>query len=298
MRRTTTRSSRSAHGARRAASSRPRTTRSKRKAPARPSLTPRQGREIAGVLLILVALLSLLAIASDAGSILAGVHDWLMASFGRAWFVPVGVALAFGAYLIWPKAPRPRPVDLVSGGVAVISLVGLFDLAGQAGGGTGHGIVQVVEQVVGHWGAWALLIAGLVIGLIVTVHFSPGALIATVIRAARAAFAERNRLERLVSPSAAPAAPNVKKNGQSKESALARSTAAFATPPPAVEPMPAWEMEDAADEPVAHSTTRATPERPAEPAVLHVVAEPEDDLPEIEWKLPSIALLDTVTARR
>src|SRR5207245_3150947 len=32
--------------------------------------------------------------------------------------------------------------------------------------------------------------------------------------------------------------------------------------------------------------------------VLRVVAEPEDDVPEIEWKLPSVALLDTVTARR
>ena len=29
-----------------------------------------------------------------------------------------------------------------------------------------------------------------------------------------------------------------------------------------------------------------------------MIAEPEDDLPEIDWKLPSIALLDTVTARR
>src|SRR5207253_9360002 len=37
--------------------------------------------------------------------------------------------------------------------------------------------------------------------------------------------------------------------------------------------------------------------RPSEP-VMRVVAETEDDLPEIEWKLPSIALLDTVTARR
>src|SRR6267378_707136 len=216
MRRTTTRSSRSANGARRAASSRSRSTRGRRtKARTAPRLTPRQGREIAGVLLILFALLSLLAIASNAGSILAGMHDWLMASFGRAWFVPVGVALAFGAYLIWPKAPRLRPVDVVAGAIAVVSLIGLFDLAGNVGGSTGHGVDHVVEQVVGHWGAWVLLSAGVLIGLIVTVHFSPGALIATVIRAARAAFAERNRLERLVSPPAAPAA-NVKKDGQSK----------------------------------------------------------------------------------
>src|SRR5258708_7630568 len=223
MRRTTTRSSRSANGARRAASSRPRTTRSKRgKTRSRPSLTPRQGREIAGVLLILAALLSLLAIASNAGSILAGVHDWLIAAFGRAWFVPVGVALAFGAYLIWPKAPRPRPVGLVAGAIAVISLIGLVDLAASSGGSAGHGVAQLVEQVVGHWGAWALLTAGLVIGLIVTVHFSPGALIATLIRAARAAFPERNRLERLASPPTAPATPNPNKNGQSQEPAPAR----------------------------------------------------------------------------
>src|SRR5258708_5165373 len=223
MRRTTTRSSRSANGARRAASSRPRSARSKRTKPrSRPSLTPRQGREIAGVLLVLAALLSLLAVASNAGSVLTGLHDWLMASFGRAWFVPVGVALASGTYLIWPKAPRPRPVDIVSGSIAVVSLIGLFELAAHAGGSAGYGVVQVVEQVVGHWGAWALLTAGLVIGLIVTVHFSPGALIATLIRAVRAAFAERNRFERLVSPPTAPATPNPNKNGQSQEPAPAR----------------------------------------------------------------------------
>ena len=293
MRRTTTRSSRSANGARRAASSRSRTARSKRpRSRPTPRLTPRQGREIAGVLLILAALLSLLAIASNAGSILAGVHDWLMASFGRAWFVPVGVALAFGVYLIWPKAPRPRLVDVVAGGVAVVSLIGLFDLAAHAGGSAGQGVDRVAEQVVGHWGAWVLLSAGLLIGLIVTVHFSPGALISTLVRAGQAAFAERNRLERLVSPPGSQPTAAAKKNGLSKDAALARSAASLATPAPPVAPTPAWEVEEN-DEPHV-----AQPERQTEPPVMHVVAEPQDDEPEIEWKLPSISLLDTVTARR
>ena len=59
-------------------------------------------------------------------------------------------------------------------------------------------------QVVGRPGAWVLLIALLVIGLIVTVHFSPGALLATVVATGRAAYAERVRLQDLVA-SPAPA---------------------------------------------------------------------------------------------
>ncbi|TMB86311.1 MAG: hypothetical protein E6J37_13195 [Chloroflexi bacterium] len=298
MRRTTTRSSRhSANGARRAASSR---SRSSRKRPSRPRLTSRQGREILGVLLILAALLGLLALASNAGSILNGLREWMQVTFDRAWFVPVGVSLALGAYLLWPKAPRPRPVDLVSGAVAVVSLIGLFGLAANVGGTTGRGVDRVVEQVVGHWGAWALLGAGLLIGLIVTVHFSPGALIASVVRAARAAYAERNRLQRLVSPPLASRGPAAPKQGGVSNAALARSAASFATPPPAVEAARVWELEEPDDDSrtPAPETKVAEREQPAEPPVLRVVAEAEDDVPEIDWKLPSIALLDTVTARR
>ncbi|MGH7764191.1 MAG: hypothetical protein ACREOM_07225, partial [Candidatus Dormibacteraceae bacterium] len=118
MRRTTSRGTRhSANGARRASSSRSRSARGKRAT--RPHLTQRQAREITGVVLILIALLGLLAIVSHAGSILAGIRDSLVTTFDRAWFAPVGAALALGAYLLWPKAPRPRAVDIVSGTVAV-----------------------------------------------------------------------------------------------------------------------------------------------------------------------------------
>src|SRR6185437_12233493 len=178
MRRTTTRTSRHASGARRAASGRSRSARSRK--PARPQLSPRQVREIGGVLLILAALFGLLAMGSNDGSILLGIRDWLRSAFGSGWYVPVFGGLGAGAYLLWPKAPRPRMVDLVAGAVAVVSLLGLFGLIKDSGGTVGRTIDGTVMAVAGFYGAWALLVAGLVIGLIVTMHFSPGAILAGV----------------------------------------------------------------------------------------------------------------------
>jgi S-DNA-T family DNA segregation ATPase FtsK/SpoIIIE len=301
MRRTTTRTPRrSPNGARRAASSRSPAT---HKRPSRPRLTQRQGREIAGVLLILAGLLGLLAVASDAGSILTGLHVWLGSTFDRAWFVLVGGALGLGAYLLWPKAPKPRPVDIVSGAVALISLLGLFELSAHAGGSTGRGVDRVAEQVVGHWGAWVMLSAGLLIGLIVTVHFSPGALIATAVRALRATFAERNRIQRLVSPLGSSSSSASTKPAAVSSAALARSAASFATPPPVVEPLRLWEAEEpdqAGRAPAEEPATKGDADREESAAkpVMHVVADLQDDMPEIDWKLPPITLLDTVTARR
>ena len=294
MRRTTSRGSHhSANGARRTSRA-ARSRSAQKKRATRPHLTPRQGREITGVLLILVALLGLLALASNAGSILTGFREWLTATFDRAWFVPVGATLGLGAYLLWPKAPRPRPVDIVSGAVALLALVGIFGLLGR-GGSVGHGIEGAVSQVFGHYGAWAVLVAVLLIGLIVIVHFSPTALLDTVITAGQSAYAERLRLQNLVSPPAPPKTKEVKAAPATRDE-LAKSAASFATPPPALDTRRPWEVEESTEVPdkVEHAPREEEPEPPA----LRVVAELEDDLPEIDWKLPSITLLDTVTARR
>src|SRR6202140_1461184 len=162
MRRTTSRGSRhSASRARRVVRpARSRVARSKRAT--RPHLSPRQGREITGVLLILIALLGLLALASNAGSVLMGIRGWLITSFGGAWFVFVGPALALGAYLLWPKAPRPRPVTHVSGAIEVIALIGIFGLVDH-GGTAGHAIDGPVIQVVARPGAWG--VAGRALGV-------------------------------------------------------------------------------------------------------------------------------------
>ncbi|TMG30453.1 MAG: hypothetical protein E6H97_01540 [Chloroflexi bacterium] len=262
-----------------------------------PRLTQRQVREIGGILLLLIGLLGLLAAASNQGSILAGIREWLLGSFGRAWFVPVAASLGTGAYLLWPKAPRPRPLDVISGLVAVFSLIGLFGMARAQGGGLGAGIDQALTEVVGTFGAWALLVAGLVIGLIVTIHFSPGAVIQSVLDAVKAALNERDRLERLVKlPEQPKAVPLKAANG-------AAAAVGPAYPPVPTAPHP-WEIDNDPEPQTKREPVRGEREAKHEPdesepkPVLRVVAEPEDDLPEIEWKLPPVAMLDTVTARR
>jgi len=253
---------------------------------------------------MLAALLGLLAILSHAGMILGGIRDGMVALFGSAWFVPVAAAIALSAWLLWPKAPRPRTVDMVAGLVALLSLVGLFGLAARAGGSVGSGIDAGLSGLFTTPGAWALLIAGLVIGLIVTIHFSPGALLVSAVGTLRAANAERARLRDLVGPVTAER-PKPAKAAPATTDALTRSAASFATAPATPGQKSLWEVDEPEDEiaeqpraePRAEQPPDEEPARRAEP-VMRVVAEQEDELPEIEWKLPAITLLDTVTARR
>jgi len=211
----------------------------------RPRLSSLQIREILGVLFLLAALLGLLGILSHAGSILGAIRDGMIAAFGVAWFVPVAAALALGAYLLWPKAPRPRTIDVVAGVVAVLSLVGLFGLAANAGGAVGANISGALVGPFTGPGAWALLIAGLAVGLIVTVHFSPGALLVTALGALRAANAERARIRDLV---AVPAQEKAKatRTAPATSDVLTRSAASFATAPATREGANGWEFDEPA----------------------------------------------------
>src|SRR5215472_5127488 len=229
MRRTTTRSS-TRSGSRRASS---RSKRSKRAT--RPRLSALQVREILGVLFVLAALLGLLGILSHAGSILGAIRDGLLSAFGVAWFVPVAAALGLGTYLLWPKAPRPRMIDVLAGVVAVLSLVGLFGLAARAGGSVGSTIDETLQAPFSVFGAWGLLLAGLVIGLIVTVHFSPGAL--------RAANAERARIRDLVArpeSERARAAKTVPASAELRKHAVAN----IATTPTPKEQSSPWDLDE------------------------------------------------------
>ena len=61
-------------------------------------------------------------------------HDYLLSKqemYLEAYDVAGAVAL--GAYMLWPKPPRPRLLDVLAGIVAVIALIGLFGLAAHAG---------------------------------------------------------------------------------------------------------------------------------------------------------------------
>jgi S-DNA-T family DNA segregation ATPase FtsK/SpoIIIE len=103
---------------------------------------------------------------------------------------------------------------------------------------------------------------------------------------------------------AAPAAEKTKVvKPPASPDALKRSAASFATPPPQLEEVRPWEVEPEEEQekrdagPVLAKAAVAQKES-ERAAVLRVVAEAEDELPDIDWKLPSIALLDTVTAKR
>jgi S-DNA-T family DNA segregation ATPase FtsK/SpoIIIE len=132
----------------------------------------------------------------------------------------------------------------------------------------------------------------LLLGLIVVFHFSPAATLGAMAATARAAHAERRRIEALVRK----AGPQDKSR---KEAQPAPSAAPAAPAPIQVLEEPTFlDQLDGDLPPEPAAAHRPTAAEPPDAAPIRVVADPLDELPEIDWKLPGINLLETATVRK
>ena len=122
----------------------------------------------------------------------------LRGAFGYGWPLILALAIGGGIYLIWPKAPAVRAVDVLSLVAIAVSSVGLFALLPFGGGGVGRAIADLVSSYVGELGAGVILSTVLVLSLIVVFHFSPAATLGAFATGIRAAHAERQRINALV----------------------------------------------------------------------------------------------------
>jgi S-DNA-T family DNA segregation ATPase FtsK/SpoIIIE len=271
-------------------SSRARSSRSSRRA-RRPLLTPTQAREAIGVLLIGLALLLFIAAAPS-----------LRSAFGWGWPLILALGIGGGAYLIWPRAPEVRLVDVAALLAVAVGVLGLFSLTGLGGGRAGDRIAGWLATYVTASGAAVILAMTLVLGLIVAFHFSPAATLAGFAAALEAAHAERRRLDALVER-----VKNRERERPKPVPALEKpSSPAPASPvaaPPPAHPQPSFlddlDRDELPEEPPAPRPPKAESREPGDQRpVMRVVAEPEDEEPEIDWKLPSLSLLDSAATRK
>jgi DNA segregation ATPase FtsK/SpoIIIE, S-DNA-T family len=281
------------------------------------------------VLLVGAALLCLVSVLVGGAPLLDRLHGDIQGAFGYGWLLPVAAAAALGVLWIWPNPVPLRRAHVVSGLVGAVAVLGLLSVAdAPAGGLVGHLVDRVLAGIAGAVGAALVLTLVLVLTAIVTFRFSLGTVMVAAVATARAAYAERQRLEALVRrPSKDEGeAPAPKQRRRSLTAALAgagvgppaaeAAVAALPEEPPEAEPVPAWtpDAHEAQEEralaaarrraELEASTTAWTPppvtapEPEAERAGVETVAGDWDDEPEVDWKLPPVSLLDSVTAKK
>jgi len=232
----------------------------------------------------------------------------LKTAFGWGWPVIVALGLGGGVYLIWPKAPAVRLVDIVClFGIAITS-VGLLALLPMGGGGGGSAIAGLLASYVGTWGAGVILATGFLLSVIVVFHFSPAQTLGAFAGGLRAAHAERRRINALVARI---------RPGDKTAIKPVKARALDVTAPATALPPAFLDLDETVEEPELPRGVRPNVQVPAAitgapevadtgedqdedegKPVLRVIADPVDELPEIDWKLPSLNLLDTVTARK
>jgi S-DNA-T family DNA segregation ATPase FtsK/SpoIIIE len=273
-------------------------------------MTPRQAREALGVILLGAAILGLVArLTRGAAPLSHQLEVALLAGFGWGWELPLAGVGALGFLLVWPRARPPRASGLAATLVAGLAVLGLLSLASRSGGSSGQAVSGTVAGLLGVPGAAVLLTAALLLGLIVAFRFSPGGMLLGAAAALRVGYQERQRVNALVARARRP-----QHSVEARSLPPASGPIVAPAPPPGGTPVPLHEepavegQGDAqtpvwAQESVAELERRGRPQPISEAGssdapVIRVVAEPEDEPPQIDWQLPSLSLLDSVTARR
>jgi S-DNA-T family DNA segregation ATPase FtsK/SpoIIIE len=273
-------------------------------------MTPRQAREALGVILLGAAILGLVAMVTRGAAPLSHqLEVALLAGFGWGWELPLAGVGALGFLLVWPRARPPRASGLAATLVAGLAVLGLLSLASRSGGSSGQAVSGTVAGLLGVPGAAVLLTAALLLGLIVAFRFSPGGMLLGAAAALRVGYQERQRVNALVARARRP-----QHSVEARSLPPASGPIAAPAPPPGATPVrlheePAVEGQGEAQTPVWAQESVADLERKGRPQpiseagssdapVIRVVAEPEDEPPQIDWQLPSLSLLDSVTARR
>jgi S-DNA-T family DNA segregation ATPase FtsK/SpoIIIE len=262
------------------------------------------------VILLGAAILALVAMVTRGAAPLSHqLEVALLAGFGWGWELPLAGVGALGFLLVWPRARPPRASGLAATLVAGLAVLGLLSLASRSGGSSGQAVSGTVAGLLGVPGAAVLLTAALLLGLIVAFRFSPGGMLLGAAAALRVGYQERQRVNALVARARRP-----QHSVEARSLPPASGPIAAPAPPPGATPVrlheePAVEGQGEAQTPVWAQESVADLERKGRPQpiseagssdapVIRVVAEPEDEPPQIDWQLPSLSLLDSVTARR
>ncbi len=233
------------------------------------------------------------------GPLLEGLKLAIQNAFGVGWPIPLAAAVILGGLWIWPDPAPLRKLDVAASLLAGLALLGLLSLgSARSGGNTGRAVELLLAGYVGVYGAAVVLGLALLLGLIVAFHFSPGAVLMHTAAALRLGYAERKRIEGLVRPR--PKGVGEQPAKAPLPAPLNGAVAAVAPAAAALDPE-AWlpdpdPMGEAVPPPSDEDRPPPEPDEPRPP--MRIVADVAEELPDIDWKLPSVSLLDSVTAKK
>ncbi len=281
--------------------------------------------EVGAIAIVLVAALSLVALATDEGTILHWWRDVLVSALG-AGSALVPLALVVAAVAVWSPSIRPRlAMPAIGAALVVVALLAIAEISFAdpattgAGGGLGRLVGRALEALLGSVGAVVALLAVFVVGVVVAAERGIAELVAPM-AAHRPAFTLRPGMT-LPSGTAAPVrrGDRARSDDDEEEEEAAQDDAELERDeaPPRINIPEERPKRTAAEEKAraaalaAHAAAETTAPMAAAPlltapasiaglpsaavaaeGVLHA------DPPEKPWTLPPVELLDEGSAAR